>query len=339
MQSQEEKIITKRVGRNVFSTTPLITVVMPAYNVAEYIGEALDSVIAQKFREYEIIVVNDGSPDTRELESALFPYMEDIIYITQQNVGCGPARNVALEHARGEFIAFLDADDMWMPDFLSSQYVYLQRHSLDMVYCDAQLFGMNSAYRQTFMETAPSVGEADFNSILDFRCNVITSGTLARKQSIMDAGAFEPENVRAQDFNLWLRMAKTGARIGYQRKVLTRYRVRLDSLSGDSISRIEREIDALERVRANIELDPEQQQIAARCIAGLEADLAVEQGKSYLLSGDHRRAALAFRTANLYRRSVKLTAITWLARLTPTLLLHHYKKHRPAEIALVPKLN
>ncbi len=335
MQSQEEKFIKKRVGRNVFNTPPRITVIMPAYNVAEYIGEALASVIAQKFREHEIIVVNDGSPDTRELESALVPFMEEITYIKQRNAGCGPARNTALEFARGEFIAFLDADDAWMPDFLASQYVHLQRNGLDMVYCDAQLFGMNSAYRQTFMETAPSVGEANFNSILAQTCNVIISGTIARKQTIIDAGAFEPENVRAQDYHLWLRMAKNGAKIGYQRKVLAKYRIRLDSLTGDSISSIEREIDAIQRVRASIELDDEHQQIATDRLALLEANLAVEQGKAFLLSGDHRAAARSFQTANRHRHSLKLTAITWLARLTPTLLLNYYRKHRKEELSLI----
>ena len=77
-------------------------------------------------------------------------------------------------------IAFLDADDVWMPDFLASQIVFLDRHGFDMAYCDACLFGMNSAYRRTFMETAPSTGECDFNAILDLRCNVITSGTMVK---------------------------------------------------------------------------------------------------------------------------------------------------------------
>ena len=320
-----------------------ISIVGTLYRSAPYLAEfhrrASAAALAIAGEDYEIVLVNDGSPDTRELESALVPFMEEITYIKQRNAGCGPARNTALEFARGEFIAFLDADDAWMPDFLASQYVHLQRNGLDMVYCDAQLFGMNSAYRQTFMETAPSVGEANFNSILAQTCNVIISGTIARKQTIIDAGAFEPENVRAQDYHLWLRMAKNGAKIGYQQKVLAKYRIRLDSLTGDSISSIEREIDALARVRASIELDDQQQQIAASRLALLEANLAVEQGKAFLLSGDHRAAARSFQTANRHRHSAKLTTITWLARLTPTLLLHHYKKQRRSEIAGVPRLN
>lgn len=339
MPTKESEInhLKVRIGRNVFETPPKISVVIPAYNAAETIAETLDSVLAQKYREHEVIVINDGSPDTDQLERALKMHLEDIIYIRQRNAGAGVARNTAIRHARGHIIAFLDADDAWMPDFLASQYVFLERHSYDMVYCDAQLFGMRSAYRRTFMETAPSVGEANFDSILDLRCNVITSGTMARKQAIIDAGMFETERVRAHDFHLWLRMAKNGSRIGYQEKQLVRYRVHLDSLSGDSISRVERERDAFERVKSTIELTAEQQHIVDRRIAGLEADLAVEQGKSFLLSGDFREAAVAFRVANRHRKSLKLSAITWLARLAPKTLLKYYTRNRGAEIAFVPR--
>lgn len=327
--------IKKLVGRNVFETTPKISVVIPVYNCASYIKETVESVLAQKFREHEIILVNDGSPDTLAIERVLRRHMDHIIYIRQRNAGAGPARNLGIEHARGAVIAFLDGDDIWMPDFLASQYVFMMREQLDMVYCDAQLTGLNSAYRRTFMDGAPSEGECTFNALLDLKCNVITSGVLARKRSIVAAGLFETERVRAHDFHLWLRMAKTGARIGYQRKPLLKYRVHLDSLSGDAISRVERERDAFERVRETIELDATQREIVERRIAGLEADLAVEQGKSYLLTGDYDGAAVAFRVANRYRRSLKLTGITWLAQFAPGTLLKLYTSRRKEEMPLV----
>jgi glycosyltransferase involved in cell wall biosynthesis len=335
MEQTEPNQIKKRVGRNVFATVPKISVVIPAYACAQFIEETLDSVVGQKFREHEIIVVNDGSPDTPALERALRRHMDHITYIRQRNAGAGPARNLGIENARGDVIAFLDGDDVWMPDFLASQYVYMMREQLDMVYCDAVLTGLNSAYRRTFMEGAPSDGECTFNALLDLKCNVITSGTMARKRAIMRAGMFERERVRAHDFHLWLRMAKTGAKIGYQRKQLLKYRVHLESLSGDAVSRVERERDAFERVRQTIELDPIQEEIVSRRLAGLEADLAVEQGKSYLLSRDFAEAAIAFRVANRYRKSLKLTGIAWLARVAPETLLKYYCAHRREELPLV----
>jgi len=335
-KESRNKVISKRVGRNVFAAPPKISVVIPAYNTAEFICETLDSVLTQKYREHEIIVVNDGSPDTARFEREIRTRLEDIIYIKQRNAGAGVARNTAIEHARGEIIAFLDGDDIWMPDFLVSQYIFLQRHAYDMVYCDAHLFGMRSAYRKTFMETAPSTGEADFESILDLRCNVITSGTIARKKAIVDAGMFETERVRAHDFHLWLRMAKNGSKIGYQRNQLLKYRVRLDSLSGDSASRVEREINAFERVRRSIELTEDQKKIVSRRISEFEADLAVEQGKAFLLQGQFREAAVAFRVANRHRKSLKLAAVSLLSRIAPRTLAKHYRSNRSAEIAFVP---
>lgn len=333
----QTKYFSKRVGRNVFEAAPKISIIIPAYNCAEYIAETIDSALKQKFREHEIIVVNDGSPDSDQIERAIKMRIEDIVYIKQRNAGAGPARNMGIEHARGEIIAFLDADDIWDTGYLASQFVFMERHQYDMVYCDAVLFGMRSAYRRTFMETAPSEGEANFESILDLKCNVITSGTLVRKKAIIDAGMFEREKVRAHDFILWLRMAKNGAKIGYQRKQLLKYRVRLDSLSGDFVSRAERELEAFHRVRDLIPLEPHQVEIVDRRIAGLEADLSVEKGKAYLLNGDYRNAAEAFQTANQHRRSFKLSAVTLMTRVAPTALVRFYKTSRPADIAFIPR--
>src|SRR3954451_6397022 len=105
-----ENSIIKRVGRNTFETPPKISVVIPAYNAAEHICDALRSVAAKKFRDYEVIVVNDGSPDTEKFERAIADHLENITYIRQHNAGAGVARNTAIAAARAEIIAFLDAD-------------------------------------------------------------------------------------------------------------------------------------------------------------------------------------------------------------------------------------
>ncbi len=333
----EKKHISKRVGRNVFDTPPRISVVIPAYNSADHICETIESVLNQKFREHEIIVVNDGSPDTDKLERAIKIYLEDIIYIRQRNAGAGAARNTGIENARGEIIAFLDSDDVWLPDFLASQYVFMQRNDYDMVYCDAILFGMKSAYRKTVMETAPSDGECDFEGILNLRCNVVTSGTMVRRTSVISAGMFENEHVKAEDFHLWLRIAKTGAKIGYQRKPLLKYRVHRDGLSGDSVSRVERSIDAFRRVARTIELTHDQRIAVEHRLKSFEADLAVERGKSLLLTGDYLQAAAEFRTANSHRRSFKLAAVACMARLAPQTLLKVYKSNRSGELGLVQR--
>src|ERR1022692_2860927 len=83
---------------------PLVSVIIPAYRAAETIADTLDSVLAKTFKDYEIIVVNDGSPDSEDLEKALEPYRERIIYLRQENQGPGGARNTGIRTARGQYI-------------------------------------------------------------------------------------------------------------------------------------------------------------------------------------------------------------------------------------------
>src|SRR5688572_16716882 len=101
--------------------TPAVTVVIPVYNSAHYIAQALDSLKAQTFTDYEVIVVNDGSEDREELERILTSHPLPVIYVSQDNKGVSAARNAAINIARGEFYAQLDADDQWTPDYLDVQ--------------------------------------------------------------------------------------------------------------------------------------------------------------------------------------------------------------------------
>jgi glycosyltransferase involved in cell wall biosynthesis len=332
---RNDNVISKRVGRNVLGAGTRISVIIPAYNVAEHISETLRSVVSQKFREYEIIVVNDGSPDTEKFEREINTYIEEIVYIKQKNAGASIARNTGIQHARGEIIAFLDGDDQWMPDFLASQYVFMGRHGLDMAYCDAYLFGDNSPYIRRFMETAPSDGDVTPASLLDLRCNVITSGTMVKRTVLNAAGNFDPDDGNAHDFLLWMRIAKNGGRIGYQKKVLAKYRVHLNSLSGDAVNRMERSIFAFERAMDTLELTADETAIAQKRLEGFRADLEVERGKSLLLGGEHREAAAAFLRANRRRRSLKLATVALMARFAPKLLLRVFKSMRSNELAFV----
>ncbi len=122
-------------------TAPAVSIVIPAYNVSRYICEALDSVFTQTFTDYEVILVNDGSVDTDDLEGALVPFAGRLRYIKQENAGASVARNHGLQVAQGEFIAFLDADDLWLPNYLEEQLRFLREHNCDLVCADALIFG------------------------------------------------------------------------------------------------------------------------------------------------------------------------------------------------------
>ncbi len=328
--------ICGRIGRNVTAHAPKVSVIIPAYNIAEYIAEALDSVFAQTFRDFEVVVINDGSPDTENFERVLEKYFDEIIYLKQENRGVGPARNVAIEHSRGSLLAFLDGDDIWLPDYLESQVKFLETEDLDLVYSDAYLFGNAALEGRTYMQDSPSSGEVDFESLLDLRCNVILSGSVARREAVENAGMFEPKDVRAQDFHLWLRMSHQGARIGYQKKALLKYRVRVNSLSGDSVQRVVREINVYHRISDTIELNESQERIVKKHLERLEAELEIERGKSFLLKEDFAAARKAFEKANEYRRSFRLKIIIRLISFAPQILLKIYHARRAGDIDLVP---
>ena len=104
---------------------PLVSVIIPVYNGARYLGAALESVFAQTYREFEVIVVDDGSTDESGVIAQGF---SDVRYLQQTNQGVAAARNHGLEAARGEFFAFLDQDDLWTPDKLKLQVEYLLSH-------------------------------------------------------------------------------------------------------------------------------------------------------------------------------------------------------------------
>src|SRR5437588_9421301 len=110
------------------SADPLVSIVIPAYNIAPYISETLATVFAQTFTGFEVIIVNDGSPDTEEFEHAIQPHRERVCYLKQENRGASAARNTGLRAARGELIAFLDADDLWSPTYLEEQLKFIREY-------------------------------------------------------------------------------------------------------------------------------------------------------------------------------------------------------------------
>jgi len=146
---------------------PKVSVIIPAYKTAEYIGETLQSVFDQTFKDYEVIVVNDGAPDTEEIESAIEPYVGRVNYIKQENRGLSGARNTAIRNARGEYVALLDSDDVWEPEYLEVQVAAMERDpSVDVLYPNASLFGDPRNDGRTFMDLCPSEGEVTFESLI-----------------------------------------------------------------------------------------------------------------------------------------------------------------------------
>ena len=331
----KQRLVEMKIGKNVIADAPKISIVIPAFNIAQFVAETLDSVLAQTYKNFEIILVNDGSPDTEEFKAALKPYFDDIIYVKQENMGASLARNLAICLARGEIIAFLDGDDVWYPGYLESQLKFLEGNSLDMVYCDALLFGEPLSEGTKFSDAAPSRGEVTPESLITTDCNVITSGTILKKKILEESKLFDKSLKYMQDFDLWFRLAKQGAKIGYQSDVLIKYRVRLDGLSGTNILRAWRNIRAMHVLESKYELTSAEKTALDRQTAAYVAEYELEQGKAALVTRDFAKARQHFIEANKFYRKSKLAAIVWLLRLSPKLTLHLFKKMRPAEFSFI----
>jgi len=300
--------------------SPAISVIIPAYNVAPYIAETLDSVFAQTFNEFEVIIVNDGSPDTPDLESALAPYLQRVRYFRQEHQGASSARNRAVREARGEFLAFLDGDDLWLPNYLEKQLEFLRAHDHDLSYADALLFGDSPLAGQTFMATAPSHGPVTFRSLIRYKCNIITSGVVARRLCVMDVGLFDETLRNAHDFELWTRMVRAGARLRYQREVLLQYRCRKDSLSGNVLHRLSTEMNVLKHIANNYDLAPADRNEVTRAIELQQAAIEVAQGKRDLVAARFDEARTSLERAYRVLGGWKLRTAVLGMRVAPRLL-------------------
>jgi glycosyltransferase involved in cell wall biosynthesis len=302
---------------------PLLSIIIPAYKVAPFINETLNSVFVQTFTDYEVIVINDGSPDTEELEGTLDHYRSRILYIRQDNRGAGAARNAGLRTARGRFIAFLDGDDVWLPNFLSEQVRLIQSNG---GYADALNFGDSAWAGLKSMKTNPSEGEVTFESLLAGRCCVITSAVLARRDLIIQVGLFDEDFPNSQDFDLWLRLARDAkARMTYQRKVLVCRRIYEGSLAADAVKSFNGELRVLEKVRQRADLTESEHAILEPTIALRIATVEIIKGKRFLMEGDFDDALKSFDSAQKYFRSWKLRLVLFCLQIAPRLVRRVYK--------------
>jgi len=300
------------------SVAPKVSVIIPAYNTAALIATCLDSVFAQTFRDFEVIVVNDGSPDTIQLEQVLQPYRSRIAYIPQENKRAAGARNTAIGKARGEFLAFLDSDDSWLPNHLQDQMILFETNpALDLVYADAAPVD-NAESGKTFMEKWPADGPATFEALVVERCQIPVSTVVARKAAIIRAGLFDETLARCDDYDMWLRTAFFGANITYRRKVQARlYLGRPDSLGQSRASMTEAYWKILDKAAQTLPLSAEQRRVVERRAAEIKARYLIEQGKVQLRQQHPEKARELFAEANLHLHNLKLSIAVRSLQLAP----------------------
>ena len=188
------------------ASPPRVSVVMPAYNVAWCVGRAVDSVLAQDYRERELIVVNDGSTD--DTHAVLEGYGDSITIIDQDNRGMSAARNAGIRNARGVYVAFLDADDRWLPRKLATQ-VALMDSRPELGFCSTAARVENAGGDLLNLWRCPT-GRIDVLATLFAENASIAGGcsaVMVRKALFDRVGLFDEHLGGFEDPDLWLRLA------------------------------------------------------------------------------------------------------------------------------------
>ncbi len=206
---------------------PLVSVVVPTHNYAPYLTEAIESVLSQDYSRLEIIVIDDGSTDDTPaiVESLREPR---VVYSYQESRGPGSARNRGTEMARGELIAFLDADDAWLPGKISAQIARFRAHP-ELGLVGSWGFDCDSWNRPTGLRKTPSIVAAMSFERLLVRNFIVPSGVMVRKRCLVEVGGFN-DHRHGEDWDLWLRIARRFP-IGFVQEPLFKRRTHAGALS------------------------------------------------------------------------------------------------------------
>ncbi|MDX1590157.1 MAG: glycosyltransferase [Oleiphilaceae bacterium] len=215
---------------------PLVSVITPTFNRAGFIGEAVQSVLDQTVTQLELIVVDDGSTD--DTRAVLASLMADprLRYFYQPNQGQSVARNLALSHARGDFICFLDSDNVWPRDKLATQLEVFREHpQVDVVYGDIITID-EQGHEISRKNMRRHSGHIVFPMLKD-NC-VSMNTTMARKSCFDEMGGMSGQRRVADDYDLWLKFSAR-YRFYYRPEYLAYYRVMKDQISSDKTRRFE----------------------------------------------------------------------------------------------------
>jgi glycosyltransferase involved in cell wall biosynthesis len=181
---------------------PWVSVIIPTYNRCWILKEAIDSVLSQKFSDFEVIVVDDGSTDATS--ALLSTYGDQVTTICQKNEGVSAARNVGISHARGGYITFLDSDDMWLPEKLSCQHDFFQSHPEALI-CQTEEIWIRNGVRVNPKNRHKKPSGMIFEPSLQL-CLVSPSAVMIKKSLFGSVGLFNESFPACEDYDLWLRI-------------------------------------------------------------------------------------------------------------------------------------
>lgn len=211
----------------------LVSIIIPAYNASQHIAETIQSVLCQSYSNWELLIIDDGSTDgTFELINSLAKSDARIKCLTKSNSGVSNTRNMGISLAKGEFISFLDADDIWYPENLEEKIKFIMNHGIDVCYSSCETIDSDSNSLKTVLTGSHT---PLLNDILFLKGNYITapSGIVLKKMVIDKIGGFDTHLSNNADQDLWIRILSNNFKIKLIDKILWKYRVHSKNMSGN----------------------------------------------------------------------------------------------------------
>ncbi len=268
------------------TTQPLVSIIIPSYNAEKYVREAVDSALAQTHKGTEVVVVDDGSTDnTREV---LRPYTEAgrIKYVHQANKGLAGARNAGIESSSGDYVAFLDADDIFLPDKVEEQVGALEANK-DYGVCYSDLLHFDNSGKLYHHRYKYPSGEI-FEPLLHKQfINPLT--VMARREIFEKYGYFDESLRRSEDWDMWLRLAHAGVKFYFLDKPLAKYRIQNNdnlSATGSEPEMKEKNLLIFERLGGKLSQEERDRYNFSRILKRLR----LKAGIAYLMVGDKQQA-------------------------------------------------
>jgi glycosyltransferase involved in cell wall biosynthesis len=312
---------------------PAVSVIMPAYNVAPYIGEAIESVLNQTFDDLELLIVDDGATDGSDVIADLYASRDRRIRVIRQaNAGISAARNHGLRVASSPVIAVLDSDDVWEPVYLQAQMAILRDHpEVDIVTGNAWFLGSNLDGRpaRPWPDPRPAPKLADI--LADETAVFIMS--VFRRQVYESVGPFDESLRTNEDYDFWLRAACDGFVFYRNDRPLGYYRRRDDSLSADELRMLPGILQVFRKLRPHLLNRPHELAILDAQIARFETEHVAAEARGAIEAGDFAAARRHLATLHGRRGGTVLRVAKVMARWTPVLLSTIYNVRR-ARLAL-----
>jgi glycosyltransferase involved in cell wall biosynthesis len=286
---------------------PSFSILIAAYQAASFIGDAIESALAQTVSAHEIIVCDDGSTD--DLETALAPYRDRLTVVRQENRGPGAAKNAAAREASGDYLVILDADDAYLPTRLAALGVAAAaRPDLDILVTDAFVEVDGRVVRHAYDGTWAFAVDDQRGAILD-RCFILGHAAVKRERFIA-VGGFAGRRA-VDDWDLWMRAIFAGSRAGLIPEPLSRYRVRAGSVSTDRRAILEGGIHSLERMAARDDLTGDERRILEFSLGRRRRELTLVEAQDALRAGrpDVRRRLAGIAVGHGYGLRARLKAV------------------------------